>query len=144
MEMPGECGRDQSSLCITTVSGRAQGLTSRTWWHYSAFWCSACFLPHSTALQHAGSCFGDWRWFCEQRASTACNQTSNCGQNMGCRFLPAVMLQALPALHHSGSWPVTLEPTSCQPHVAKHVPCLTIHRLCPQVLVVQLAEYLPE
>lgn len=104
----------------------------------------ACFLSHSTALQHAGSCFGDWRWFCEQRASIVCNQTSNCGQNMGCLFVPDIMLQALPALHHSGSWPVTVEPSSCHPHVAKRVPCLIIHRLCPQVLVVQLTEYLPE
>lgn len=89
MEMPGECGSDQGSLCIMTVSGRAQGLTSRTWWYYSAFWCFACFLPHSTALQHAGSCFGDWRWFCEQLKSFYCLQPNlNLWTKHGLSFPP--------------------------------------------------------
>lgn len=76
-----------------------------------------------------------------QKASTAHDQTSNYGQNGGCCFLPVNLLQALPALPFTSSWPVTWEPTS---HTGKHVPCLMIHGLCPQVLVAQLVEYLPE
>jgi len=79
-----------------------------------------------------------------QKASTAHDQTSNRGQNRGCRFLPVNLLQALPALPFAGSWLVTWESTSCHSHRGKRVPCLVIHGLCPQVLVVQLAEYLPE
>lgn len=79
-----------------------------------------------------------------QKASSAYDQTSNRGQNRGCHFLPANLLQALPALPFASSWLVMWEPTSCHSHTGKHVPCLIIHGLCPQVLVVQLAEYLPE
>lgn len=79
-----------------------------------------------------------------QKASTARERTRNRGQDKGCRFLPVNVLQALPALPFAGSWTVTWDPTSCHSHRGKHVPCLIIHGLCPQVLVVQLAEYLPE
>lgn len=79
-----------------------------------------------------------------QKASTARDQTSNWGQNRGCCFLPGNVLPALPALPFASSWPVMWESASCHSHRGKHVPCLIIHGLCPQVLVVQLAEYLPE
>lgn len=80
MEMPGAGGGDQGSLCFTSDLGRAREWTSRTWWHCSAFWHCACFLPHCTALQHAGMRAGGWRWFCEQPVSFHCDQTSDCGQ----------------------------------------------------------------
>lgn len=57
---------------------------------------------------------------------------------------PLNLLQALPVLPFSGSWPVLWEHTSCCSHAGEHVPCLIIHGLCPQVLVVKPAECLPE
>lgn len=38
MEMSEEGGGNRGGLCVTTDSRRAQELTSRTWWHCSAFW----------------------------------------------------------------------------------------------------------